>query len=143
MEWTVAHQIQFLFLSVIIGSVIGFLFELFGGFWRGKAYRRFLFVSDVFLCAFAAILTFFSALVLSNGQMHPVMHFGILLGLVVEHFTIGRVVSNFSCKVHRLIKRGKSSLCARMNVIVHLIRSICRRINFIILSKKADLDEGC
>lgn len=88
MEWTGKQQIVFLLQSVALGVVQGILFDVLTGFGRrASPLRRILL--DVLFGILAALITFFGALVIMDGQLHPILFTGCALGLVIEHVTLG------------------------------------------------------
>ena len=108
MEGYEAQQFDVLFKSVIIGGLIGILLDAYSGFWLGKRYRFTLFVSDVLFGVVAAMMTFFGALVVTDGYLHPVLVVGIVCGCVAEHWLIGRWLAALFFRMHCV---WRSSLC--------------------------------
>ena len=106
MEWSGVQQFSVLYKTAVVGYAIGMLLDIFGGFWRGKAYRLHLLVSDIIICGIAAFVTFFAALCVSDGHFHPVLFVGILCGAVAEHYTIGRWLAWLACKIHKFSVRS-------------------------------------
>ena len=98
------QQLNVLLQSTALGGGIGTLFDVCGGFWRGKKYRRQMFLTDVVLCALSAVITFFGALIVADGQLHPVLFVGILLGVVAEHYAVGRWLGFLSFKMHTIAR---------------------------------------
>ena len=84
------QQFVVLLKSVVIGGVIGILLDAYSGFLREKRYRYSLFVSDVLFGLVAAMVTFFGALIVTDGYLHPVLMVGIGCGCIAEHWLIGR-----------------------------------------------------
>lgn len=95
LEWGGAQQILLLLRSGFLGVVLGVLFDLLSGILYRKT-KLIRFISDIIFCLFAAMVTFFTSLVISDGLLHPVLFLGTLIGLSVSHFTIGRLLSRFS-----------------------------------------------
>lgn len=104
MEWSGLRQLGVALKSVVPGCYIGFMLDVSTGFWRGKKYRHKIFLADIICCILAAVITFFGALVITDGQFHPVLFVGILIGLLVEHFVVGRWLSYLFCKLHKLLR---------------------------------------
>ena len=92
MEWTGQQQIQFLLRSIILGVLQGLCLDLITSLLAGRKRRRWLW-TDVLFGPLAAIITFFGALVIMDGQLHPLLFLGIALGMLAEHVTIGTLIS--------------------------------------------------
>lgn len=102
MEWTGQQQIQFLLRSIILGVLQGLCLDLMTSLLAGRKRRRWLW-TDVFFGPLAAIITFFGALVIMDGQLHPLLFLGIALGMLAEHVTIGTLISYLLRYVRRRI----------------------------------------
>ncbi len=92
MNWSGWQQIGLLAQCVPCGVIIGLVFEINSGLIRCDTRKPFQYCLDGIFGVIAAILTFFCALVLMDGQLHPVLFLGVLCGFLMEHFTIGRFV---------------------------------------------------
>ena len=66
-----------------------------------KGRRRWLW-TDVFIGPVLAVITFFGALLICDGQLHPVVLLGVLAGMGVEHVSIG--FGRAICRVLRVCK---------------------------------------
>ena len=106
MEWSGMQQLSFVPKGAVIGMMVGLLLDISSGYWRGKRYRKHLFVSDVILCAVAAVMTFFGALVFTDGYLHPVLLGGVLMGIAVAHYLLGRWLSFLFYKTHCFLRWG-------------------------------------
>ena len=103
MEWSKNQQLIFLCQSAVAGGMIGGLFDVVSGWYRGPQYRSRLFVADAALGAIAAIITFFGALTIMDGHLHPLLFTGVVTGFLVEHYTIGRCLAHLISRIHRTI----------------------------------------
>lgn len=92
MDWSGRGQVLLLFQSTVPGIMIGALFDANSGFFRCCILRRYWGCIDALWGCTAALITFFSALILADGQLHPVLLAGVLFGFIAEHYTIGRLV---------------------------------------------------
>jgi len=119
MEWSGEQQLGFLFSSAVLGMGIGLLFDVISGFWRGKKYQRQLYAADALLGVAAAVITFFGALIIMDGQLHPVLFCGILLGFFLEHYIIGRWLSLGLWKLRMMGLRFRAAAILRMKNLVH------------------------
>ncbi len=93
-EWTGQHQLTLLFQSGVFGVCLGFVFDFFNI--PSKTHRRrrvAVFLCDVVFFVLAALTTFFFSLAVMDGRMHPLLFFGALLGMTVQHLAIGRLFS--------------------------------------------------
>ena len=105
MEWGVGAQLPLLCQCAPIGACIGFFFDCMSGWLRHCSYRRRLFVADALFGGFAALVTFFGALVVLDGQMHPMLFFGVLIGFLVEHWVVGKWIGRLLCRTHVFVSR--------------------------------------
>ncbi len=88
MEWTGRQQIWFLLQSVGLGIVEGLLLDTVTSF-IPPVKRNCYFWTDVAFGPFAAVVTFFGALVIMDGQLHPILFMGCALGMILEHVILG------------------------------------------------------
>lgn len=119
MEWSGEQQLGFLLRSAAVGIGIGLLFDVISGFWRGKKYRRQLYAADAILGVVAALITFFGALIIMDGQLHPVLFCGVLLGMLSEHYIVGRWLSFFLWKLRMVGLRFRVTAVLQMKDLVH------------------------
>ena len=91
LEWSGWQQIQFLFESIPCGVVLGLLFEMTSGFVRFSAKKWTGYFLDALQGVLSAIITFFAALVTMDGQLHPLLFIGVVLGFGCERFVLARV----------------------------------------------------
>ena len=84
-EWTGYEQVIFYLLSMVSGVCIGVIFDVFTGWGRARRRVSSIFFLDIMFCVLSALLTFSSALLIMDGQLHPLLLFGIFTGGVVEH----------------------------------------------------------
>ena len=94
MEWTGQQQIQFLLQSIFLGVLQGLCLDLITNLFAGRRRRKWLW-TDVLFGPLAAIIPFFGALVIMDGQMHPLLFLGIAVGMLAEHVTVGLLVAFF------------------------------------------------
>ena len=94
MGWTWRQQLWLLLQCMGLGVSLGMLYDLFGvvRLWRSRR-RRSLFLTDALFGVLAALVTFFTALAIMDGRMHPLLFFGCAFGFTVQHLTLGRVAS--------------------------------------------------
>ena len=126
MEWSSVQQLGFVLKSVFLGCCIGCMLDISGGFWRGKQYRYKMYIADVICCILAAVITFFGALVITDGQLHPVLFIGISGGVLAEHFIVGRWLSLAVYKFRRFFNVLVSKLtlkCERFGRLIALVFS--------------------
>ena len=104
MEWTGQQQIQFLLQSIVLGVLQGLCLDLVTNLFVERRRRKWLW-TDVLFGPLAAIITFFGALVIMDGQLHPLLFLGIALGMLAEHVTIGTLISFLLRYVRRKIDK--------------------------------------
>ena len=110
MEWSKSQQILFLLQSALVGAAIGALFDWLSGWYRERRYRKKLFVADILFGAVSAVGMFLGALVIMDGQLHPLLFFGGLFGFLFEHYAIGKWGSPYVSKVHFGLRRFRCFL---------------------------------
>lgn len=93
MEWTGWQQVQFYLESLPWGMLVGLLFDINSGIIRTKVRMTGAVLLDSVFGVLAAGITFFGALVIMDGQLHPLLFCGILSGFLLEHYTVGKAVA--------------------------------------------------
>lgn len=110
MEWTGNQQLGLLLESGGLGLLLGFLFDVNSGLSRatpgGRAAR---FLRDTFFGLLAALITFYVSLAIMDGRLHPLLFCGSAVGFWLEHSSVGRWVSRWTCRFccawHRCSRR--------------------------------------
>ena len=97
-------SLRTLLYFVVIGLVLGLVFDVASGVGRTLR-RKLLFCLDVFLGPLFSLITFFSALVMTDGELPPLLFVGILFGFAIEHVSIGKWISKGVAWFFRAIKR--------------------------------------
>ena len=105
MEWTGEQQILFLLQSAILGFAQGLAMDFIVGFAPVSNHKTFLWVDIVFGPA-SAVVTLCGALLIMDGQLHPILLFGIFLGMAISHFSIGRFLCGAVRKMRISARRG-------------------------------------
>ena len=116
MEWTGQQQILFLLQSMCLGVVQGVLFNIVTGIGRSFSQSRRV-MWDVLFGPLTAIITFCGALIIMDGQLHPLLLGGSVIGMLLEHLTIGHWLSALIvviCRVPRILIRFASAFCFRL-----------------------------
>lgn len=109
MEWTGYQQVFFFVQSVMVGAVICVGFDLVTALTQRQPHRSYL-IFDVIIGPVAALLVFFGALSIMDGQLHPLLITGSFLGILAEHFTLGVWLKKFVRRVLRLFKNIRGLL---------------------------------
>lgn len=99
MEWSGRQQIYFLLQSVVLGAGQGLLLDVLTGMVRITNRKRWLW-TDVIFGPIAAVITFCGALVIMDGQLHPLLFVGVGFGMLMEHVMIGVLV----CRCIRFVR---------------------------------------
>ncbi len=105
MEWTGNQQLWFLLQSCGVGGVVGVLFDVLTGWGRASVKRYMVYLLDAVFGLLAALITFFGGLVITDGRMHPLLFAGVLMGMLAEHFLIGRFISRLIRHSVRALRR--------------------------------------
>ncbi len=89
MEWSGSQQVWLLLQSTGLGFGLGFVYDVLQlpCYCGGGRIRRF--VMDVLFGAVAALVTFYVALALMDGRLHPLLFFGSGVGFLAQHSCIG------------------------------------------------------
>ena len=116
MEWTGQQQILFLLQSMCLGVVQGVLFDIVTGIGRSFS-QSWRVIWDALLGPLTAIITFCGALIIMDGQLHPLLLGGSVIGMLLEHLTIGRWLSALVvviCRVPRMLFHFVYAFCSRL-----------------------------
>ena len=104
MEWTGRQQLWFLLQSVGFGFVEGLLLDMVTSFVPPVRRSGYLW-TDLAFGPFAAVVTFFGALVIMDGQLHPLLLFGVFFGMCIEHISVGIFMHKILWKVRQKMRR--------------------------------------
>ena len=86
MLWTEEKQLLSLLPAIFVGVGLGVVLDIFSSCsFRRRKWR----LIDTLFGPFAALITFGAALVILDGQLHPLLFGGMLVGIVLERQTIG------------------------------------------------------
>ncbi len=100
-EWTLTQQFRLLWQSGLLGVGLGFLFTFFNVASKMRRCPFRLFLCDMVFCLLAALVTFYFALAIADGRLHPFLFIGSSLGFLLQHLVIGRF---FSYHIYRLLR---------------------------------------
>lgn len=123
-EFTKNQQLMLLVASVMLGVVLGVLFEVFNAlarFYRGR--RRLVFLLDAIYFAVASLVTFYFSLAVMDGRLHPLLFCGCALGLLIQHIAIGRFVCECFYRGLRLLR----TVVATVNKVSYTMLSRLKR----------------
>lgn len=101
LELTGWQQLSLCVQSLPWGMVIGVIFDVNSGIIRARNRDKWTVLLDAGFGVLAAVITFFGALVLLDGQMHPLLLFSILIGFLLEHYTFGRLLLSLLTRIWR------------------------------------------
>ena len=141
MEWTGQQQLLFFWQSTGLGMLVGLVFDITSGLCRVIRRRWVVFLLDALFGVQAALITFFGALAIMDGQLHPLLFIGILCGAVISYLLLGRFLSRLVCMTGRRITRiaAQSSLYMRKmwkNMAIIAKNAVKQIKNAIFFSKK-------
>ena len=121
MEWSGRQQIEFLLQSCVLGIVQGALLDVMTGLVFIAKHKRWLW-TDMIFGPMAAIITFCGALVIMDGQLHPLLFFGVFFGMTLEHVLIGTRV----CRLMRFLRhRSMQTVCMIQRFLRWFFRLTC------------------
>jgi|GEM_PF-2809081 len=134
MEWTGQQQLVMLMQSGGVGFLLGATYDLFFAVGRvRRSARSAVFVKDILFCLLSAVFTFYFSLMITDGQLHPLLFLGIALGMVAERGSVGRLLrllrfwlSSLFGKVRQIMVGVLARLHDRMAV---ALRVVVRRLN--------------
>lgn len=126
--------LEMLSWCILVGAILGAVFDLVSGLGRTLRLRT-LFVFDALCGPTFAVVTFFAALVITDGVLSPMLFVGLLLGFFAEHLLIGRWLS-----------KGVALLCRTIRKVLRiLIKTAQRCVRFVqrgaVFHKKSDNDK--
>ncbi len=136
MEWMGHQQILLLCQSVGLGICLGFVFSLCNTVSKSRRHRRLMFICDALFFVIASLITFFFSLAIMDGQLHPLLFGGCLVGFVLQHITIGRYLSRWLYRFGRWFHRALTCVLAWVTLPVRLLFSGIRRVLFTVFTKK-------
>ena len=119
MEWSKNQQILFFLQSAILGILLGVLFDLITGLMRNKS-KAFRSCADILFGPFAAIISFLAALVIMDGQMHPLLFAGCFVGGFIEHISVGVWISKAVSFLSICVQRALGVFFSRIKKLCHL-----------------------
>ena len=110
LEWTGQQQLLFFWQSTGLGMLVGLVFDITSGLCRVIRRRWVVFLLDALFGVQAALITFFGALAIMDGQLHPLLFAGALVGFVMEHTSVGVYIGRGVCWCCRLFARASGVL---------------------------------
>ncbi len=121
------EQVRLLLESGGLGLLLGVMFDVCCAVSRGCGGKRWLrFCVDAAFGIPAALLTFFGALAIMDGRMHPLLLGGMAVGFWLQHRTIGRVATRWLYRLGRSIGRCAGAL---LNGADRGIGAVCRCVS--------------
>lgn len=116
MGWLRQEQVRLLLESGGLGLLLGVLFDICCALSRGCGRRRWLrFAVDAAFGIPAALLTFYGALAMMDGRLHPLLFGGLAVGFWLQHRTVGWWFSRRLYRAGRAIGRGITWLTSRLD----------------------------
>ena len=99
------QQASVFLLSLLVGAALGVLYDVFRisrvAFYTSPAV---VFAEDVLFFLICGVTTFFFGLTVMEGTLRAFLLIGELLGAVLYHFTLGRLVMRVATKIIGIIK---------------------------------------
>ena len=130
-EWTGRQQLLFLLQSGGVGFFLGLLFAAETAVGQVCCRRWQRFCLDGAFGAVAALVTFFASLAIMDGQLHPLLFLGSLIGFVAAYTSVGRPLRALCCRVLRLTGRiwrsGVDAADAGMTKMAVFLEKMCRK----------------
>ncbi len=140
-EWTKEQQIWLFLQSGGLGIALGVLFDFFNIPDKLRCRRRLLtFFCDVLFFVLAALVTFYFALAVMDGRMHPLLFCGSIGGFFLEHILLGRYIGGILYRVgyfvYWLLRQVFRWICAHVRAFFRVaglenvfLRKKCRKIH--------------
>ena len=91
-EWSGQQQLLFLLKSIPVGAVVALIFSGISAIDRKRKFTWRLFIVDVLSSILFAVITFFAALAIMDGHLHPLLFGGIIIGFSLVRFLCGRYI---------------------------------------------------
>ena len=105
MEWTQGEQLILLGEAGGVGILLGVLLDVTTAWGRCCRSRKTVFVLDAGFGLAAALITFFAALAMADGVLHPLFFAGIAAGMVAQRLSLGRIGVRLLTRFFRLVRR--------------------------------------
>lgn len=96
--------------SLLLGFGQGMILDSITALSQLKSRRKWLW-TDMAFGPIAAVVTFFGALLICDGQLHPVVLFGVFSGMAVEHLTAGHLLRLMTVRIARFVRRIARIFC--------------------------------
>ncbi|MBQ9860114.1 MAG: spore cortex biosynthesis protein YabQ [Clostridia bacterium] len=120
MEWSGKQQLLFLLQSAGLGVGIGLLFDSMTGMGRACKRRAAVFFIDVMFGIVAGFITFFAALAIMDGALHPLLFLGGGVGFLAEHNSVGVICSRWVCAALRGLGLFYRRFCEKFEAVLLL-----------------------
>ena len=143
MEWTGRQQLDYLLQSVLVGVVVGVVFDVMTECGRAAGRRRTVFWLDGLFGVLAALITFFGALVITDGRLHPLLFFGVLSGMAVEHYSVGRLLARIVCHSLGFVRRLCHLTERGARLVASGVRKVGKRTVCLLKKGKKVAKKGC
>lgn len=95
MQWSGSEQIRLFAQSILLGICFGVLFSFFNVASKPRNCRHLLFLGDMLFFVTTSFITFFFAMTMMDGRLHPLLFGGSLVGFVLFHVAFGRYLSRW------------------------------------------------
>ena len=103
----VAEQVYIFLWSVLIGAIMGVIFDFFRA-WRrnGNTRNIIVYVQDIIFWFIVAIIIITSSFILNNGELRGYMLIGYLLGALLYMLLLSTYIKGMFIIIMNLITKG-------------------------------------
>lgn len=136
MEWTWQQQAHLLLQSGGVGFALGMVYDVFRAAETGRTARVRVFVLDALFGVTAALVTFYAALAIMDGRLHPLLFAGCGIGFAAQRRSIGRLTGRLWRRLFAALGRFSRGVGRRID---DWSDSIRRRFSRLWVAKSSDL----
>ena len=116
----VYRQLFCLGIFILVGIVIGFLFDCFRILRKSfKTADWITYIQDIIFWILAGIIILFSIFKFNNGEIRSYIILGIFFGFLIYILTISRIIVKYSVHIIQLLKR---IISYPIHIIVNILR---------------------
>lgn len=115
MEWTWQQQAHLFLQSGGVGFALGMVYDVFRAAETGRTARVRAFVLDALFGVTAALVTFYAALAIMDGRLHPLLFAGCGIGFAAQRRSVGRLTGRIWRRVFAALGRFRRGVGRRMD----------------------------
>lgn len=101
-----ADQVYIFFSSVLIGTIMGIIFDFFRALRRkGNTKNILVYVQDIIFWIIIALIIIVSSFIINNGELRGYMLLGYVLGVLIYILVFSKYIKALFCIIFDFIER--------------------------------------